>query len=83
MSRHLPVVFYTRQGCPLCDKGMVAARAVFGDSIAVVDIDLDLSLLAEYNDRVPVIATESGEVIAEGAIAPDDLRRITEGLAQP
>lgn len=69
------VVVYTRQECPLCEKGIADARTVFGEeSITLVDIDLDLVLMAQYNDRVPVIETEDGLVVDEGIISEKTLR---------
>ena len=63
------VTIYTRQGCPLCLKGIAIARSVFGEeNIELVDVDLDLELMEKYTDRVPVIETEDGRVIAEGII---------------
>lgn len=65
----MSVVVYTRQACPLCDEGTAIAASVFGSgNVELVDIDLDLTLLEKYTDRVPVIETTDGEVIAEGVI---------------
>jgi Glutaredoxin-like domain (DUF836) len=69
------VVVYTRQACPLCTTGIEMAQAVFGeDRITLVDIDLDLDLLEDYSDRVPVIETLDGAVIDEGIITECALR---------
>jgi hypothetical protein len=78
----MAVVVYTRQACPLCEEGIATAAAVFGSgNIELVDVDLDLALLEKYTDRVPVIETTGGEVIAEGVITErmltDYLRRRT------
>ncbi len=70
------VTVYTRQGCPLCEKGIAVARGVFGeDRVSLIDVDLDLQLLERYTDRVPVIETEDGDVIDEGIINEVVLRR--------
>ena len=42
--------------------------AAAGVSVDLIDIDLDLALVKAYNDRVPVIETENGEVIDEGMV---------------
>ena len=69
------VIVFTRQGCPLCDKGITRARSVFGeDRVTLVDVDLDLALLERYTDRVPVIETPDGTVIDEGIITEATLR---------
>ncbi len=78
----MAVVVYARQACPLCEEGIATAAAVFGSgNIELVDVDLDLALLEKYTDRVPVIETTGGEVIAEGVITErmltDYLRRRT------
>jgi hypothetical protein len=71
----LKVVIFTRQACPLCDKGIAVARSVFGeDQITLVDVDLDLELMEKYTNRVPVIETPDGVVIDEGIIAEEALR---------
>jgi len=60
---------YTRQGCPLCDAGIALADQVFGSaSLELIDVDLDLALLQEYGDRVPVIEDSNGNIIDEGII---------------
>lgn len=63
------VVVYTRQGCPLCEKGISAVRSVFGaGEVSLVDIDLDLALLERFDARVPVVTTAAGDVIDEGIV---------------
>lgn len=71
----MDVIFYTRQGCPLCEKGVAAALSVFGEAnITFVDVDLDLELMETYTDRVPVIETVDGTVIDEGIVEESTLR---------
>lgn len=71
----MTVVIYTKRACPLCEDGIAVAATVFGEgNIELVDIDLDLALLEKYTDRVPVIETTGGEVIAEGIITDQSLR---------
>jgi len=63
----------------LCDEGIAVARSVFGDAnVALVDVDLDLELLGKYTNRVPVIETVDGAVVAEGAIVEESLRMALE-----
>lgn len=69
------VVVYTRRDCPLCESAIGAARSVFGDDrVVLVDVDLDLALLEKYTDRVPVIESETAEIIAEGIVSERTLR---------
>jgi thiol-disulfide isomerase/thioredoxin len=74
------ITFYTRVGCPLCDKALGQLEPLaqaYGVTIEMVDIDLDLELLERYNDRVPVIETADGSVIDEGIV---DASVITAGI---
>lgn len=66
--------FLTRRGCHLCDD----ALALFdGIPIEVIDIDLDLELLARYDHRVPVVLDAvTGEVLLEGRITADQVRTL-------
>lgn len=82
--RQMQVIIYTRQGCPLCDDGIAMARSVLGDAnVALVDVDLDLELIGKYTNRVPVIETVDGAVIAEGAIVEESLRIALEEMKPP
>jgi glutaredoxin len=74
------ITFYTRVGCPLCDKALEQLEPLarkHGVDIEIIDIDLDLELLNRYNDRVPVIESADGSVIDEGIV---DASVITAGL---
>ena len=65
------LTFYTRQGCPLCEEALVDVKRMArkaGATVDVVDIDLDLRLLEQFNERVPVVATDDGAVVTEGII---------------
>ena len=65
------VRFYTRVGCPLCDKALSQVESLakrHGVEVEIIDIDLDLDLLERYNDRVPVIEDADGFVIDEGIV---------------
>ncbi|MCZ7532016.1 MAG: glutaredoxin family protein [Acidimicrobiia bacterium] len=75
--------FFTRNGCPLCDKGLAVLQPIAegaGYTIEIIDIDLDLALLERYNDRVPVIEALDGSVVDEGIIAP---RTVESALRNP
>jgi hypothetical protein len=76
------VVVYTRRNCPLCDVGIATALRVFGEgNVMLVDVDLDLSLLEKYTDRVPVIETSTGQVVDEGVISAPSLREFADRSA--
>ena len=51
------VVLLVRDGCHLCEEAVAVVSAVCattGDTWAVVDVDSDPALRAEYTDHVPV-----------------------------
>jgi len=58
----LPVTFYTRRDCPLCDKAKAAIRS---SGVAVelieVDIDADPEIHRRFTDDVPVIYIDGRE----------------------
>ena len=59
-----PVVFYTRQGCHLCDDAVGLLRQyerTFRLEITIVDIDSDPALAARYGDKVPVVVIDGRE----------------------
>lgn len=59
----------------MCDSGIARAELVFGKiNVKLVDVDLDLDLLEQYTDRVPVIETLDGIVIGEGIVTEATLR---------
>lgn len=58
------VRFYTRTDCHLCDVAKVDVDRIctdLGVGLAVVDVDSDPELRAEYGDRVPVILVDGRE----------------------
>ena len=73
------VVLYGRSPCGLCDKARAQLAAEVPEAVVRYrDIDTDDDLLAAYHVRVPVVEV-GGEVVAEGAIAPGELRRVVRG----
>lgn len=58
------VVVYTRAGCTSCVRAELDVERICGElgySWAVVDVDSDGELRAEYGDRVPVIMVDGRE----------------------
>ena len=80
----MPTVrFYTRVGCPLCDKALRQVEPLAernGLDVEIIDIDLDLRLLEVYNHRVPVIEAPDGSVIDEGIVDVSALKRTFKNL---
>jgi hypothetical protein len=54
---------YSRSYCHLCDDMLAALQALQmpDSSIAVVDVDGDEGLLAQYDELVPVLTARVGE----------------------
>jgi glutaredoxin len=67
-GRH--VLFYTRDGCHLCDQAweiVTAAQRRHGFTLERVNVDADPALAAEYGDCVPVVAID-GKVRFRGRV---------------
>ena len=65
----MKVEFITRKNCPLCDEAeeiLAGWTEQLGLEVVVVDVDQNAALLNVFTDRVPVLRTESGDVLAEG-----------------
>lgn len=61
-------VLYVRAGCHLCDLFLVELAQDMGASyasLALVDVDGDPGLAAEFGLRVPVLVL-AGQVVCEG-----------------
>lgn len=63
--------FLTRQGCHLCEDALQLLRGI---PLEIVDVDLDLTLLEQYDERVPVLLDASGDVVLEGRFTEDAVR---------
>jgi len=70
---------YVREGCHLCDQFLLDLSLDLGsrfDQLAVVDVDADPALAAQFGLRVPVFET-AGKVVCEGAY---DRARVLQSL---
>ena len=59
------VTFYTKPGCSLCEKAMLAVNSVLKDipfQLEVLDITGEPGLLREYELNIPVICINGIEV---------------------
>jgi len=69
MIRSRPLYLYTREGCHLCERFMLELELDFpavAHSVALRDIDTELSWAAEYGLRIPVLTTPDDAVVCEG-----------------
>ena len=74
LEQSLDVVFYTRQGCHLCDDAAEILRA-YGISYREVDIDDHPKLVERFNTCVPVVEID-GVVRFRGRVDLRLLRRL-------
>ncbi len=64
------IEYLTRPGCSLCEEITPTVRlvaSVLGITLSEIDIDRRPDLTA-YGNRVPVLRSNHGEVLAEGVI---------------
>ncbi len=67
----LGIEFVTRQGCTICVEAEEVVRSVaarFDMPVIVRDVDEEPGL-SDLSDRVPVVLSASGQVLAEGQIS--------------
>lgn len=70
------LIFYTRQGCHLCDQAMALVRDA-GLDVRRQDISGVLELLRKYGTRIPVLRrTDTGDELA-WPFGPDELETFT------
>lgn len=77
---HHDLTFLTRRGCPLCDETLELVMRHAPGSVEVVDIDLDLDLLARYDELVPVLLGANGTVLATGPLSSSEVKRLVRRL---
>lgn len=68
--------FYTKQQCPLCEKGLAVIKEVRGRidfQIEERNIYSNDEWLENYQIRIPVVETNDGKVLGEGIISADAL----------
>jgi len=77
---HLDVVFFTRQGCHLCEdawKLLQAEQQRHRFALSVVDVDSDPELVKAYGECVPVVMV-NGRVRFRGRINEALWRRLLQ-----
>jgi hypothetical protein len=76
-SNLVPVIYYTKENCPLCSEGLEILNKIRDEMdlrIEVVDIYQDDALLEEYQLKIPVVAV-NGEELDFGKLSETKLRR--------
>lgn len=82
---HLAFTVYTRRQCCCCHKALDVlenARARYGFTIDLVDVDSDPALAAQFGDSVPVVVL-NGKVRFRGKVEPVLLERLLHHEAKP
>jgi hypothetical protein len=68
MTGPAALVFYTREGCHLCERFLLEFSLDFpaaADELTVRDVDTVPAWAVDYGLRVPVLVTD-GDVVCEG-----------------
>lgn len=71
------VVFYSKENCPLCDKGLAIIHELqeeFNFEYEVVDIYQDDELLEKFQIMIPVVEIEE-EVVSYGNLDENSIRK--------
>ena len=71
------VIFYSKENCPLCDKGLDIIHELqeeFDFEYEVVDIYQDDELLEKFQIMIPVVEIEN-EVITYGILEKESIRK--------
>lgn len=79
----MTVVFYTRQGCHLCETALGTLRQIRRESpfeLEVRDVDADAEWRALYGMLVPVTALPNGDEL-HYRVDPDRVRKSLKGMA--
>ncbi|WNF36528.1 glutaredoxin family protein [Bacillaceae bacterium IKA-2] len=61
----MKITFYTKENCPLCDKGLLVLAEINKDipfTIESIDIYKDDELLEKYQIMIPVVEVDGIEV---------------------
>jgi len=71
------VVFYSKENCPLCDKGLAIIHELQEEinfEYEIVDIYKDDRLLEKFQIMIPVIEIEE-KVVTYGILDKDSIRK--------
>lgn len=74
----MTLYFYTKNDCSLCEKGLkilVLMQNEVAFEIEIRDIYTNDEWLEKYQIRIPVIETSKGDLLDEGIISYDTLKR--------
>lgn len=78
----MKVIFYTKEKCPLCDKGLLVLEEIKKEiplEITSVDIYQDDHLLEKYQIMIPVVEINGVEV-DYGILSEAKIRDFLENL---
>jgi predicted PurR-regulated permease PerM len=81
LGLNLEPIFYTREGCSLCEEFALLLQPLLdcrGIHFRRVDVDRSPALKERFGSRVPVLEI-NGKVVAEGRVSPLELEKRLEG----
>lgn len=76
----MKIVFYSKENCSLCDKGLLILEKIKNDvcfTVEVVDIYEDDQLLEKYQIMIPVVEID-GEEVDYGILSEAKIRSFLE-----
>lgn len=80
----IKVIFYSKENCPLCDKGMAVLEQVakeFPLEIEIKDIYKDDELLEKYQIMIPVVEI-AGKEVDYGILSENKIKNFLHTLSQ-
>jgi predicted PurR-regulated permease PerM len=80
LGGNLAILFYTREGCPLCDEFEALLQAFLncrGLHYQRIDVDQNPAVKERFGKRIPVLEI-NGELAAEGRTTPAALKECIE-----
>lgn len=80
----IPIHFYTKENCPLCDEAYKILEELNKDiplQVKEIDIYSDDRLLEKYQLKIPVVEVEGGE-LGYGQFSREKLRRQLRQIQQ-
>ncbi len=84
MNKNCSVLFYTKEGCPLCDEArelLSRFRGEFSFAIQEIDIMTDVALYERYKSIIPVVIIDDRFTLG-ARIEEEELRSCLQEAAE-
>ena len=82
----MPLILYTRQGCPLCEdfeQEVCRHQQVLNFELEIRDVDSNPAWIVAYNDKVPLLVAENPDLDQEICRYFFDPRALRAYLTKP